>query len=128
VSIDASRRLLAFASVVETGTGLVLMLDPAIVVRLLLGAELTSVGAPVGRCFGIALLALGLACWPKSPEGAGSPPFRAMAIYNLFIASYLGYLGAVGPVRGMLPWPAVALHGVVGLLLVWTGREVVPAP
>ena len=66
------RRILAFAAVVEVGTGLVLLIDPAIVVALLLGAEVSGVGTLLGRCFGIALLALGLACWP-----AGSAPRAA---------------------------------------------------
>ena len=55
-------RTLAFAAIVEVGTGLVLMIDPAIVVTLLLGAEVDGEGILLGRCFGIALLALGLAC------------------------------------------------------------------
>ena len=38
------------------------MIDPAIVVTLLLGAEVAGEGILLGRCFGIALLALGLAC------------------------------------------------------------------
>jgi hypothetical protein len=53
-------KILAFAAVVEVGTGLALMIDPAIVVTLLLGAEVSGVGMLLGRCFGVALLALGI--------------------------------------------------------------------
>jgi len=87
-SLDTFGKLLAFAAVVEVGTGLILMTDPAIVVTLLLGA-------------------------------AG---VRAMLIYNVLIAAYLGYLGTAGHPRGLFLWPAVGLHAVVALLLVWTWR------
>jgi Ca2+/Na+ antiporter len=99
------------------------MIDPAIVVAWLLGTEVSGVGTLLGRCFGIALLALGLACWPgRHRAEGGSPAFRAMLIYNVLIALYLAYLGTAGHLGGVLLWPAVALHAVVALLLVWTCR------
>jgi Ca2+/Na+ antiporter len=125
---DTSRttqaKVLVFAAAVEAGTGLALIVDPAIVVTLLLGAEVSGMGTLLGRCFGIALLALGLACRP-SRQGAESGPaaFRGMLIYNVLIALYLAYLGTVAHLVGLLLWPGVALHAVVALLLVWTWRE-----
>jgi hypothetical protein len=115
------RTILAFASIVEIGTGLVLIADPAIVVTLLLGADVAGVGAVLGRCFGTALLALGVACWPggQRPE-SGSSGFLAMLIYNGLIAVYLACLGAFGHFGGLLLWPAVVLHGVVALALAWS--------
>jgi len=124
IPLDALRRTLAFAAVVEVGTGLVLMLDPAIVVRLLLGAEVSGEGTVLGRVFGIALLALGVACWPSRQRAESAwPAFRGMLIYNALIALYLAYLGTLGHVEGLLLWPGVALHAVVALLLVWTWRD-----
>jgi len=122
--LNTPGKILAFAAVVEVGTGLVLMIDPAIVVKLLLGAEVSALGTLLGRCFGIALLALGLACWPGQPHAeSGAPAFRAMLTYNGLIALYLAYLGTVGHLGGVLLWPGVALHAVVALLLVWTWRD-----
>jgi len=73
--LNAPGKILAFAAVVEVGTGLVLIIYPAIVVRVLLGAEVSDVGTLLGRCFGIALLALGLACWPSRGRAErGSAP------------------------------------------------------
>ena len=46
-----------------------------------------------------------------------------MLTYNALIALYLAYVGTVAHLGGLLLWPAVALHGVVALLLVWAGRE-----
>src|SRR4030095_10138885 len=42
------------------------MIDAARVVTLLLGTEVFGAGMLLARCFGIALLALGLACWPRA--------------------------------------------------------------
>jgi hypothetical protein len=109
---------------VEIGTGLVLMIDPRIVVVLLVGAKEMGEGMPLGRFPGIALLAQGLACWPSQQRAeSGRPAFRGMLVYNVLIALYLAYLYIVGHLGGLLLWPGVALHAVVALLLVWTWRD-----
>ena len=100
------------------------MVDPAIVVRMLLGAEISPVGTLLGRCFGIALLSLGVACWPGQQRiESGSSVVRAMLIYNALIALYLAYLGTAGHLGGVLLWPAVALHAVVAGLLLKRSRS-----
>jgi hypothetical protein len=106
------RSVLLFSAVAEVATGLVLMLDPAILVRLLFGVELSGVAPALARSFGVALLALGLA-----------PALRTLTVYNGLIALYLAYLGVSGASTGPLLWPVVAIHAVVALLLVWTGRQ-----
>jgi Ca2+/Na+ antiporter len=123
-SLDKQGKILAFAAVVEVATGLVLMIDPAVVVALLVGMEVSGVGTLLGRCFGIALLALGLACWPAPQRvDSGGPKLRGMLVYNALLALYLAFLGTVRHVEGMLLWPAVALHAVVALLVLWTWRS-----
>ena len=118
------KKILAFSVVAEIGTGLVLMIDPAIVVALLLGIDVSGVGIALGRCFGIALLTLGIACWPGGRHAAGgSSPFWAMLTYNSLIALYLAFLGTVRHVGGLLLWPAVTLHAAVALLLIWAWRR-----
>jgi Ca2+/Na+ antiporter len=116
--------LLTFAAAVEVGTGIVLMSDPAIVVKLLLGVVASAEGRLLGRCFGIALLALGLACWRERhrPE-SNSHSFRAMLTYNVLIGLYLAYLGTIGHLGGWLLWPGVVVHITVGLLLIWARRN-----
>jgi hypothetical protein len=101
--------VLLFSAATEVATGVVLMADPGIVVRLLLGAELSGVASILARAFGVALLALGL-----------GPAFRPLLIYNALIALYLAYLGASGQASGVLLWPAAALHAAVAILLAWT--------
>jgi hypothetical protein len=118
-SINARSKVLAFSAVVETVTGLALIVAPALVITLLLGASEFGQLLPVARCFGVALLALALACWPNglSAAGKGSPALHGMLAYNFLIALFLAYLGAVERVGGVLLWPAVALHAVVALML-----------
>ena len=118
------KKILTFASIVEVGVGLAMLIDPAIVVTLLLGVEISGTATLLGRFFGIALLGLGLACWPNRPHAeSGSAAFRATLTYNVLIALYLACLGTIGHVRGWLLWPGVVLHAVVVLLLVRTWRS-----
>jgi Ca2+/Na+ antiporter len=122
--LDDRSKLLAFAAVVEAGTGLALMIDPTIVVTLLLGVKVSAVGTLLGRCFGIALLALGVACWPSRQRvERGGPAFWGMSVYNVLIALFLAYAGTVLHLGGLLLWPGVALHAVVAMGLVRTWRR-----
>jgi hypothetical protein len=102
--------VLAVAAVAEAATGLALLAAPGLVVRLLLGVELAGAGVPVARVAGIALVGLGLACWP-------GPPRIGMLAYGAGVALYLGYLGVIGPGVGLLQWPAVAVHALLTLAL-----------
>lgn len=123
-NFDKSRKILAFTVIVETGTGLLLLLDPALVVSLLVGADLTGAGVVVARCFGMTLIALGLACWRgrQSAENVAAAVL-GMLVYNAVIALYLAYVGTAGHLGGVLLWPAVVVHAAVALLLIWTWRN-----
>ncbi len=110
-------KILRFASTVEIGTGAILIVAPAIVCRLLLGVEISGTATMLGRFFGIALLCLGIACWPGAdPAGPGSAPIVAMLTYNAVIALSLTYVG-FGETGGALLWPAMALHAVIAAML-----------
>jgi hypothetical protein len=120
-SLGKQRTILAFSAIAEGATGLALMFDPALVAALLVGPSLSGVGVVLGRCFGIALVALGLACWPGAQRAEGGwPARRAMLAYNSLISLYLACLGTLGHAQGSLLWPAVAVHAVVALSLSWT--------
>jgi len=103
-------KVLSFAAVFEAATGLALLIVPLFVGRLLLGAELTD-AIPVARVAGIALIALGVCCWP------GSTALGGMLTYGAFVTLYLAYIGFSGKWIGKLLWPAVVLHAVLTLLL-----------
>jgi len=113
------KRALTFAAVGEASTGLALLIVPGLVGRLLLGEELTGVAIPVARVAGIALIALGVACWPGSDaDRSPSRALRAMLCYSLFTTLYLAYLGIGGERVGRLLWSAVAIHAILTTLLV----------
>ncbi len=111
-------RLLTLTAIIEAATGLALMAVPSVVVRLLLGGEISGASIPLGRVAGFGLLSLGMACWPgRDPTGNTAPALRAMLTYNSLAALFLLSLGIGGEWVGPLLWPAVALHGILSLLL-----------
>ena len=65
------KKVLTVAAVVEVATGMALLIVPSLVGRLLFGAEFTGVANPAARVTGIALLALGVGCWPGSTALCG---------------------------------------------------------
>jgi len=116
--------ILAASALIEAVTGVVLLVDPVLVVAVLFGIDESGKRLPLGRIAGIALLALGVACWPGTDAaGDGMPALRAMLAYNALVAVYLAYLGLAAHLAGLLLWPAVAEHVVVTLLLIAAWRR-----
>ena len=110
------KRVLMFAAVGEAATGLGLLILPSLVGRLLLGEDLTGVAIPVARVAGIALVALGVACWP-------GPPRFGLLIYSTAVTLYLAYIGIAHGLIAVLLWPAVVLHAILTALLTWAAAR-----
>jgi hypothetical protein len=110
-------KVLVFAAVAEVLTGLALLAVPSLVGEVLLGQQLPAVAIAVARVTGIALIALGLACWPATP-------LIGMLAYSSAVAAYFIYVGLTGEFSGVLLWPAVVLHALLSILL---GRAVMAA-
>jgi hypothetical protein len=104
------KRALIIAAVGEGITGLALLLAPSLVGELLLGEPLVGLAAAAARIAGLALIGLGLACWP-------GPPSLGMLAYSASVALVLGYLGLSAGMRGVLLWPAVAAHAALSAFL-----------
>jgi len=104
------KNALTFAAIAEAATGLALLIVPSLVVQLLLREQLTGVAIPVARVAGIALVGLGIACWP-------GPPLVGMLTYNALVTLFLAYLGFAGGLTGVLLWPVVVLHFILTVLL-----------
>jgi len=105
------KQLLGLTAIIEAATGLALIIAPSLVGRLLFGEELAGIVIPVARVLGIALLALGVCCWP------GSTALCGMLTYSALVTLYLLYLGIRGEWVGLLLWPVIALHGILTALL-----------
>ncbi len=107
--------VLALAAAAEAGTGVVVLAWPPMVVRLLFGAEINGAGVIMSRIAGIALIGLGVTCWP------GDSAFQAlngMLTYSALAMLYLSYIGVRWKAVGVLLWPAVVAHVILLVLLV----------
>jgi hypothetical protein len=105
------KKVLTIAAVVEAATGLALIIVPSLIGRLLFGTEFTGVANPAARVTGIALLALGVGCWP------GSTAFCGMLTYSALVTLYLLSLAIRGEWVGPLLWPVVVIHALLTVLL-----------
>ena len=112
------KKLLTISAAAEMGAGVALLAAPAFVVKLLLGAEISGAAIPLGRVAGIALFALGLACWRArgdTQNRAARGLVAAMLVYN-FGATAVFLLAAFGAKEvGIALWPAVVLHAALGI-------------
>ena len=123
------KKLLIVTALLETATGLALLVSPPLVAAVLLGASLDAPAAlVVGRMAGAALLSLGGACWLARNDGATRALrglVAAMLLYNCAAVAVLANAGAGVRLVGVLVWPAVALHSA---LAVWCVRCLRNAP
>jgi hypothetical protein len=110
----AMRRVLVLAAVGEAATGVALLMLPSLVGQLLFGGELTGIAMPVARVTGIALVALGVACFPAGEAGLG---LSGLLTYSLLATLYLVCLGLGGEWVGSLLWPAAAVHATLTFFL-----------
>ena len=106
------KSVLTFAAFAEAATGLALLIVPSFVGQALFGQELIGIALPVARVAGIALIGLGVACWP-------GPALIGMLTYNAGVALYLSLVGITGDSTGALLWPVVGLHAILTALLSW---------
>ena len=101
---------LVFAAIGEAMTGLALLIIPSWIGRLLFGVELIDVAVIAARVAGIALVALGIACWPGTQ-------LIGMLTYSAGVTLYLTCVGLAGGSTGILLWPVVVLHLILTVLL-----------
>jgi len=105
--------LLILTALIEAATGLALLVVPVFVVKLLLGEEISGAGIPLGRVAGVALLALGGACWlagDDTKSRAARGLVAAMLLYNFGVAGILAVADIQSQMVGIALWPAVILH------------------
>lgn len=106
--------LLAVAAVAEVATGIALIVVPSLVVRLLFGADIAGIAIVTSQFAGLALMSLGVACWPC---GSAASAVYGMLTYSSFATLGLLYVALSGEWHGPLLWPAVVLHAVLTLFL-----------
>lgn len=123
------KNLLVATAVAEIATGLGLLLMPALGIALLLGVTGPSPEALlIARVAGVALLAIGIACWfgrDDSGSASGRGVMYAVLVYDFGVALILAIAGATLGMAGVLLWPAVAFHAVMAVWClrgIWAGR------
>jgi hypothetical protein len=103
------KKLLVITAAIEAGTGLGLLVIPAVIAQILLGATLdTPAAVTVARVAGAALFALSVACWLSRDDGRAL--VMAMLFYNVIAAAILAYAAVGLALSGIGLWPAVVLH------------------
>lgn len=108
------KNILTFTSIIESATGLTLLVLPSFLIKILFASTLdTPITVTVARVAGVAILALGIACWFARNEGQ-NPAARglviAMLLYNTVIALVLIYAALGLSLLGLGLWPVVLLH------------------
>jgi len=109
------KNILALAAAAEAGTGLLLLAWPPIVIRLLFAAEIRGAGVLTRRIAAIALIGLGVSCWPGNPA---LRPLYGMLTSSTLAMLYLICIGICREAVGLLLWPAVVAHAILVALLV----------
>ena len=106
------RNALLVAAIAEAATGVALVIAPSLVGELLLGEALAGVAASVARVAGLALIGLGLACWP-------GPPRLGMLAFSVAVAVGLRCIsaaqGGCTGVATLVSWDSLLFGSVLFL-------------
>ena len=108
------KNLLTLTAALEFPTGLVLVAFPSTLASLLLGTTLDTPGAlTIVRFAGVALIALGSACWivrNDSRNTAAKGLVVAMLVYNAGVTIVLVHAKLSLGLSGIGLWPVVVAH------------------
>jgi hypothetical protein len=110
------KTILAIASIAEAATGVILLVSPPLAIHALFDTEIGGAGVIMSRIAGAALIGLGVACWPGK---SAQQQLYGMLAYSTLAMLYLVRIGVRGAPVGALLWPAVIVHAVLCVLLVW---------
>ena len=113
------RFLLLAAALGEGAFGVFIFAAPALALNLLFASEPSSGAIIMTRVAGIALIGLGVACYPREPQPQA---LYGMLAYSVFVMLYLITVGIKGA-SGILLWPAVVVHALLSVSLIVAARS-----
>ena len=106
--------LFIVTALIESTTGLILLISPSFLAHVLLGSSVDSdIGLLLGRVAGSAILSLGVACWLAQKDnrsGAVKALATAMLLYNFIAAALFAYTGLNEKLSGLALWAVVGVH------------------
>lgn len=108
------KTVLTILALGEGATGLLLFVDPFLVSRLLFGTDITGAGIVMSRIAGVALVGLGISCWPGD---SARQQCYGMLAYSTLVMLSLARIGIRGMSVGVLLWPAVVTHAIIVVIL-----------
>jgi hypothetical protein len=109
--------LMIVTALVETGTGLLLLVWPALVFALLLGwRQAAPETLLIGRVAGAAVISIGVASWLARHDARAPAQLGVLAgllTYNVLAAFLLAFAGTGLKMVGVMLWPAVVYHAML---------------
>ena len=110
-----TRFIFKLSAIAEILTGLALLLAPALVIGLLLGEGASS--DTVARMLGVGLVSVGVAGFESLGQGPRLAPRAALCTYNVGATVVLAIYGSLNVAGGILLWPVVVFHGLIGAMM-----------
>ncbi len=107
------KKLLVVAALGEAAFGVFVFVAPGLALVLLFGSAPVASAMIVTRIVGVAIVSLGIACYPRGPRQG----LYGLLTYSVLVALYLIAVGIGGAV-GVLLWPAVVVHALLSALLI----------
>ncbi len=111
-------KLLAAAALGEAAFGVFIFALPGLGLSLLFGSEPLASAVIMTRVAGIALVSLGVACYPQGARQG----LYAMLTYSILVMLYLIAVGIRGT-AGIVLWPAVVVHAFLSASLIIAARK-----
>ena len=109
-----TRLLFNASAMLEVLAGLGLLFAPAFAIALLLGDGLGQTGVAATRVLSIGLFALGISTWEPAQRPVYNGTRIGLCTYNIGAAASLAVLSISGAAGGILLWPTVGLHALLG--------------
>jgi hypothetical protein len=111
------KSIITMAAWLEIVVGGVCLTAPAVPCLLLFAAKPDGVAIILARFAGIGLFTLGISCLPSKATGTRQRAILGLFVFNLGVAVLFVWVGVATTLRGVLLWPAVALHAVIAAAL-----------
>lgn len=112
------KKLLVVAALGEVAFGVFVFVAPRLALALFFGSEPVASAVIMTRILGVAVVGLGVACYPGGPRQG----LYGFLTYSFLVVLYLIAVGISGA-AGMLLWLAVVVHTLLSALLIVAARR-----